>query len=305
MGRYCEPLQARLRSGAVLAGWLVLTAAASSAQPPRPAVAQQLLVEAFDKQDQPVTDLRKDELLIEEDGRAVVIQDLTPAADTPLVMAIAADVSGSTVRFWGPAKPLLLDFIHTQLRNPQSSIMFSFFANRPSSTPLTRGPKVLEEALDDMKIGGDTALFDAVVEASSRLPELMNGVPTRRVIVLLSDGDDNQSRSTLQTAIGAAQQHGVAVLAMREAGYYKPAGSRGERNLRGLAENTGGEVLPARDPKELAAGFSRLTDELASQYVVTYSSVTTRPGKLAIKSTGRQLKFRASRFGATLAATHK
>jgi VWFA-related protein len=119
-----------------------------------------------------------------------------------------------------------------------------------------------------LRPGGGTALHDAVFQASEKLAKSSLRGPARRAIILLSDGDDNQSRHTREEAIEAALRAEVIiyVISTNVTGEDK----RGDKVLMRYAEATGGRVFFPLRIEEVSNAFAEIQDELRSQYVVAY-----------------------------------
>ena len=126
---------------------------------------------------------------------------------------------------------------------------------------LARGVRVLRP-------GGGTALHDAVSRPAKSSPRHRSSGPARRAIILLSDGDDNQSRHTREEAIEAALRAEVIiyVISTNVTGEDK----KGDKILMRYAEATGGRVFFPLRIEEVSNAFAEIQDELRSQYVIAY-----------------------------------
>jgi VWFA-related protein len=136
---------------------------------------------------------------------------------------------------------------------------------------------LLDKAVDNIKkTGSQTALYDAVWQFSD---EKLRNAPGRRVIVIITDGDDTFSRAELKDAIDIAQRTETTVFAIStkagflgsvpgvEAGTVK---DKGDKLLTQLCEDTGGEAFFTGDILELEKAFKKISEELRSQYIITY-----------------------------------
>lgn len=120
-----------------------------------------------------------------------------------------------------------------------------------------------------MRPGGGTALYDALYMASrDKLLKLTAGRPVRRAIIMVSDGDDNQSRVTREEAIEMAQRAEVIVYTIST----NVSGNeqRGDKILQLISEQTGGRYFAPFKIEDVANAFSEIQDELRSQYAVAY-----------------------------------
>ena len=135
----------------------------------------------------------------------------------------------------------------------------------------------MDKAVEKVKkTGSQTALYDAVWQFSD---EKLRNAPGRRVIVVITDGDDTFSRADLKDAIDIAQRTETTIFAIStkegflgtvpgvEAGTTK---DKGDKYLTQLCEETGGEAFFTGDMLELERAFKKISDELRTQYIVTY-----------------------------------
>jgi VWFA-related protein len=128
----------------------------------------------------------------------------------------------------------------------------------------------LDGGVNRMRPGGGTALFDAVYTAcrdkllTERGPE-----PVRKAMVLISDGDDNQSRAFLDDAIKMCERAETIVYAIST--NWTPSRGRGDAVLQKLAESTGGQALFPPSVEEMSTSFHAIEEELRSQYALNYT----------------------------------
>jgi VWFA-related protein len=128
----------------------------------------------------------------------------------------------------------------------------------------------LEAGINRLRPGGGTALFDAVYTAcrdellTERGPE-----PVRKAMVLISDGDDNQSRAYLDDAIKMCERAETIVYAIST--NWTPSRGKGDQVLTKLAESTGGQAFFPPSVEQMSASFKNIEDELRSQYALTYT----------------------------------
>jgi VWFA-related protein len=136
---------------------------------------------------------------------------------------------------------------------------------------------LLDRSVDKVnKVGSQTALYDAIWQFSD---EKLRNAPGRRVIVLITDGDDTFSRAELKDAIDIAQRTETTIFAIStKAGFLGTvpgvdAGTvkdKGDKFLTQLCEETGGEAFFTGDMIELERAFMKVSQELRSQYIITY-----------------------------------
>jgi len=119
-----------------------------------------------------------------------------------------------------------------------------------------------------LRPGGGTALHDAVMDACEKLSKAPVRGSARRAIILLSDGDDNQSRHTREEAIEAALRAEIIIYVIDTD--VTDSNRKGDKVLQRYAEATGGRVFFPLTMNEVANAFTQIQDELRSQYVLAY-----------------------------------
>jgi len=191
------------------------------------------------------------------------------------------DTSPSTVGQLKFSKEAAKNFIFTvtRLRKDKAAFM-TFDHDIVLRQDFTDKLDLLDRAVDKVKeTGSQTALYDAIWQFSD---EKLRNVPGRRVIVVITDGDDTFSRADLKDAIDIAQRTETTIFGIStkagflgtvpgvEAGTIK---DKGDKLLTQLCEDTGGEVFFTGDMLELEKAFTKISQELRSQYLITYKPV--------------------------------
>lgn len=230
-------------------------------------------------EDRLVTNLTRSDFLIFEDG---VLQDITFYTDQhtnpPVFVGVLMDTSPSTSGKMRFSKRAAKDFIYTVTRLRKDQAAFMTFDHRVNLVQdFTDRLDVLDKAVDDVKeTGSQTALYDAVWQFAD---EKLRNVPGRRVIVIITDGEDTFSRAELEDAIDIAQRTETTIFGIStkegflgtvpgvQAGTVK---DKGDKLLERLCEETGGKAFFTGDMLALERAFTRISKELRSQYIVTY-----------------------------------
>jgi VWFA-related protein len=120
-----------------------------------------------------------------------------------------------------------------------------------------------------LRPGGGTALYDAIYFACrDKLMKTQDQVATRKAIILLTDGDDNQSRVTREEAIEMAQRAEVVIYPIST--NVSGVKMKGDKVLERMAEATGGRAFFPFKIEDVANAFSEVQDELRSQYLLSY-----------------------------------
>jgi VWFA-related protein len=135
----------------------------------------------------------------------------------------------------------------------------------------TNNIDALEAGVNRLRPGGGTALFDAVYTACrDKLLDVSRGQePVRKAIVLISDGDDNQSRVYQEEAIKECQRAETIIYAIST--NWTPSRGKGDDVLAKMSEETGGQVFFPPSIEEMTNSFQSIEEELRSQYALTYT----------------------------------
>jgi len=231
------------------------------------------------KKDALVSGLQKGDFVVLEDG---VPQEVTFFSDEktnpPVYVGVLMDTSESTKGKMQFSKEAARNFIYTVTRLRKDKAAFMTFDHEVRLVQdFTDKLDLLDKAVERVnKFGSQTALYDAVWEFSD---QKLRNAPGRRVIVIITDGDDTFSRAELRDAIDIAQRTETTVFAIStkeaflgsvpgvEAGTIK---DKGDKYLTQLCEETGGEAFFTGDMLALEKAFKAISEELKSQYIITY-----------------------------------
>src|SRR2546421_1842774 len=163
-----------------------------------------ILFTVADKKGKFVTNLRKDDFRVFEDERTQTITNFSSETDLPLTIALLVDTSGSIrdkLRFEQEAA---IEFFYSTLqRGKDRAMVISFDSGVELNQDFTDDPEKLADAVRKIRAGGGTSLYDAVYLAVN---QKLSGTNGRRVIILITDGDDNSSRVSLTETLEAAQK---------------------------------------------------------------------------------------------------
>jgi Ca-activated chloride channel family protein len=189
----------------------------------------------------------------------------------PLRVGIVIDASTSIRSRFQFEQQSAIEFLLQVLKAKNDRAFVMGFDVTPTVTAdWTNDPDKLETGVNKLSPGGGTALFDAVYTAcrdkllTERGPE-----PVRKAIILISDGDDNQSRVFLPEAIKECERAETIIYAIST--NWTPSRGEGDKVLTQLAEETGGEVFFPPNIEEMATSFKDIEEELRSQYELVYT----------------------------------
>jgi len=224
-----------------------------------------------DKHNRFIKDLKQAQFKILDNNRPPrLITNFSAETDLPLRVGLLIDASNSIRDRFLFEQDAAISFLHQIIRPKTDKAFVLAFDEVWDLTQdftgdldkLTRGVKVIRP-------GGGTALWDAVFYAChDKLMKEKETGPVRRAIILVSDGDDNQSRVLRQEAIEMAQRAGVIVYTISTNLSNNP--DEGDRSLKMLAETTGGQAFFPFKLQDVANAFHDINEELRSQYSVFY-----------------------------------
>ncbi len=246
---------------------------ASEADEPRISVEVtrvQLLFTVTDKKGRFVTDLTKNDFQILESKRPQTITDFTAETDLPLRLAILIDTSNSIRDRFRFQQEAATDFINTVLRpREDKAIVVSFDTSAELVADLTGDADAITRAIQNLRPGGGTALYDAIFYACrDKLVQDQPRYKFRRAMVILSDGDDNNSRYTRDQALEMAHKSDTVIycISTNRTGQEMD----GDKVLKYFAEQTGGQAFFPFKAQDLAQSFENIANELRHQYNVLY-----------------------------------
>ncbi len=226
-----------------------------------------------------ISGLGRNDFQVFEDGVPQEVTFFTDEKTNPAVfVGVLMDTSPSAAGKLAFSKEAAKNFIYTVTRLRKDKAAFMTFDNEiVLHQDFTDKLDLLDRAVDKIKKpGSQTALYDAVWQFSD---EKLRSVPGRRVIVIITDGDDTFSRADLNDAIDIAQRTETTIFGIStkagflgsvpgvEAGTVK---DKGDKFLTQLCERTGGEAFFTGDMIELERAFQKISQELRSQYMITY-----------------------------------
>ena len=193
-------------------------------------------------------------------------------SDLPLHLAVLIDASSSVTHRFKTEQDAALAFIKKILRPGKDEAMVIAFNDKVALVQnLTGRPTSVSGAIAKVRPEGNTALFDAVIYAADHLRRMPESGITRRAIVLVSDGVDTVSRSTLAQAQAAAARAETMIFSLSSNLTNGGPEEPGDKCLKQLSSSTGGVMLPAGDQARLSLSFRNIEKALHNQYVIAYS----------------------------------
>src|SRR5437870_1527684 len=293
---------------------------------------------AADKQKRFISDLKREDVRVLEDGVPQEIFTFQPNSDLPLSLAILIDTSGSEERTLPEEKAAARSFLESVLRpNKDEAAVVSFTGEVTLEQGLTGNIVRLRRAIDRVEfvppsgyigggvvvggtppisgtqqtLAGSTAIWDAIWATSNELLS-ESAEHTRRAIILLTDGEDTISQVRMQDAVNRAVKVDALIYAIGIGDRYQFGINEGA--LKKITENTGGRAYFPRNERDLRDAFAQIQRDLREQYLVAYSpSNKTRDGSYRritieivnpeLRKEGFRLNYRPGYFAKTPGST--
>jgi len=240
-----------------------------------------LPITVTDKKGQFVPGLTQNDFIILEDKVPQAIETFSDdlSQTTPLYIAVLMDTSPSTAGKLKFQQESAMNFIQTVVRPRKDRVLFGTFDDEINLLQdFTDKLDLLDKAVYSVKkMGKQTALFDAIWQFCD---EKMRSVPGRRVLLVVTDGEDTYSRANIRDAIDIAQRTETTIFAIStKAGFLATVpgveagqvADKKDKDLLTLAEETGGTAFFTGDMLSLERSFTRISKELRAQYLVTYN----------------------------------
>jgi VWFA-related protein len=276
-----------------------------------------ILFNVRDKKSGLVGNLNKDDFKVFEDGKEQEVKYFNRETDLPLTIGLLIDVSASQMNLIEVEKNAAYQFFGTVLRKQDLAFLISFGEDAELLQDYTNSPKLLRAGLDGLHVnsgvGGfgpgpvptisqprGTVLYDAVYLAAA---DQLKGQVGRKVLVLITDGEDEGSRYKISQAIEAAQRADALIYGFWyvDRRFYMSRGmvfaGSSDSALRQMSEDTGGHVFHIDNHLTLQDAFTQLQDEMRSQYAIGYTpSNPAKEGtfrKIEIRTTNKDWKVQA------------
>jgi VWFA-related protein len=250
---------------------------ASQQAPEQPTIVIQanevnLIFTVTDKHGHYIPNLNQSDFALLDDGKAPVkVTSFRQQINLPLRVGLVIDASTSIRTRFEFEQQAATEFL-LQIVKPASDRAFVMdFAEVPHiSQDWTDNLDALETGINRLKPAGGTALFDSVyVACRDKLLDTARGQePVRKAMILISDGEDNQSRVRPDEAIKECQRAETIVYAIST--NWTPSRGKGDKVLTDMAEATGGQVFFPPSVEEMSNSFKDIEQELRSQYALAY-----------------------------------
>ena len=225
---------------------------------------------ATDRHGKFVRNLNQNDFSILDDHKPVQsIVNFRRETDLPIQMGLLLDMSASVHGRFDFEKQAATGFLqHVVRRGYDKAFVVGFNKSSHLAQDFTDRVELLSAGVHELSGGGGTALYDAIYKACKEKLHERSDRPVRKAIIVLSDGEDNQSEVTRAQAIEMAQRSEVLIYAIStdDSGLIL----RGDKVLEDIASATGGRAFFPFKMKDITRSFAAIEDELRSQYAVSY-----------------------------------
>jgi VWFA-related protein len=224
-----------------------------------------------DKHGKRVTDLKEGDFRVLDDNKPPdLIRSFNSETNLPLQVGLLIDASNSVRDRFKFEQESAIEFLNQTIRPRFDQAFVVGFDVTPEVTQdFTDNTELLARGVHELRTGGGTALYDALYFACrDKLLKAPKSTTVRRAIILLSDGEDNQSHVTREEAIEMAQRAEAIVytISTNVSGTSGP----GDKVLDRIADATGGKPFHPFQIRDVANAFAEIQDELRSQYAISY-----------------------------------
>ena len=229
-----------------------------------------LIFTVTDKKGRFITGLKRESFGLLDDGRPpVAVLSFTQETNLPLRVGIMLDTSSSIRQRFQFEQDSAVEFLHQILHRGDLAFVEGFDIKADLAQGFTDNIALLNQGIRKLRPGGGTALFDALHKACrDQMLTLREEGAFRRILVLVSDGDDNYSRSQASDAIKMCQRAETLVYAIST--NISSGKNRGDEVLRVISDATGGQAFYPVRIEDVATGFNKIEEELRSQYSLIY-----------------------------------
>jgi Ca-activated chloride channel family protein len=231
-----------------------------------------LIFTVTDKHGHYIPNLKLSDFALLDDGRAPAkVTSFHQQINLPLRVGLVIDASTSIRSRFQFEQQSAIEFLLEILKaRSDRAFVMGFDVTPTVTTDWTNDIDRLENGVNRLSPGGGTALFDAVYTAcrDKLLDESRGQEPVRKAMVLISDGDDNQSRVRPDEAIKMCERAETIIYAIST--NWTPSRGKGDKVLTDMAEATGGQVFFPNSVEDMSQSFKGIEEELRSQYALTY-----------------------------------
>jgi VWFA-related protein len=232
-----------------------------------------LIFTVTDKHGNFIPNLKQSDFALLDDQKAPArVSSFVQQTNLPLRVGIVIDASTSIRQRFQFEQQAATEFLLQVVKSRSDRAFVMGFDSTPTVTAdWSNNLDALQSGVNKLRPGGGTAMYDAIYTACrDKLLDISRGQePVRRAMVLVSDGNDNQSRAYMDDAIKMCQRAETIIYAIST--NWTPSRGKGDDVLAKMAEATGGRAFYPPSVEEITTGFNSIEEELRSQYALTYT----------------------------------
>jgi len=230
-----------------------------------------------DKHGRHITDLKQNDFHVVDDNKPPEeVRSFHAETNLPLQVGLLVDASNSVRDRFKFEQESAVEFLNQTVRRKyDKAFVIGFDATPEVTQDFTDNTEALAHGVHELRPGGGTALYDALYFACrDKLLKSPQGTPSRRAIILLSDGEDNLSHVTREEAIEMAQRAEAIVYTIST--NVSGTKGKGDKVLERIADATGGRAFFPFQIRDVANDFAEIQNELRSQYAISYKPADLR-----------------------------
>ena len=245
-----------------------------------------------DEHGAPVAGLTKDDFMLTEDGKPQKIAIFEKESSTPLSIVLALDASESVLSDRGLERDAAKGFLRGLVRPQDRVELLSFADTVDEVVDFTNDVHAIDSGIGRIQRGDATALYDAVYLASQQLAQAPPVAGERKVMVLITAGENTTRHGSYDAALEQAQRAGAMIYSLIIVPVAADAGrdEGGEHALIQLAHDTGGKFYYVEDKRDLAPAFAHVSEDLRTQYTIGYYAPQKGGDSAGLRQIGLQLK---------------
>ncbi len=223
-----------------------------------------------------VTNLSREDFTIMEDSQKQEVKNFSREMNLPLTLAFLIDTSQSVAPKLKFEQEAATSFFHTVLRDKDRAMLLEFDSGVTLVQDFTSDPNKMAKQIKSLRAAGGTSLYDAIYLACD---EKLIREMGRKAIIILSDGEDQSSKTTFDQALEMALKAEATIfsISVNRGGFFGVGSTKnGDRVMKQLSEETGGRAFFPFKVEELEDAFRQVNQELRSQYNIGYLSSNSR-----------------------------
>jgi VWFA-related protein len=249
-----------------------------------------VLFTASDHRNKFINDLARSDVQVFDNKKKQEIVEFTKETDLPLRVGLMIDTSNSIRDRFKFEQEAAIEFLRSMVRPGKDQVfLMSYDTNVEMVQDFTDDIDKLTRGIRSLKAGGGTSLYDAIYQgARDKFLHSPESESVRRVLIVIGDGDDNQSRASREETLAMVQRAETTIFTVGT--NYSGAEMPGDKVLRRFATETGGRSFAPFRMQDMTSSFQDITQELRSQYSLVFKPNTPRDGQFHLIQVASQRK---------------